>query len=64
VCCGTAAPLCNARSVRYYDGNGWIWPGAIAVAAVIAAAVWLFWLLVFGFALVALWALVAALFGR
>ena len=56
--------LCNAHSVRYVDSSGWVWPGAFAVAALIAAAVWLFWLLVFGLVVVVLWALVAALLGR
>jgi hypothetical protein len=50
--------------VRYVDSSGWVWPGAFAVAALIAAAVWLFWLLVFGLVVVVLWALVAALLGR
>jgi hypothetical protein len=52
------------QSVYYQDGNGWIWPGAVANAAMIAAAVWLFWLLVIGVVLVVGWVLVLALFGR
>jgi hypothetical protein len=50
--------------VRYIGSNGWVSPGALVVATAIAAVVWMFWLLVFGLTLVAVWAVVAALFGR
>jgi hypothetical protein len=53
----------KARCVRHYSG-GWIMPASVAIFMTIAAAVWLFWLLVIGVALVVGWALVAALFGR
>jgi hypothetical protein len=36
----------------------------VAIAALVVAAVMVFWLVVIGVALVALWALAAALFGR
>jgi hypothetical protein len=41
----------KARCVRHYSG-GWIMPASVALFMTIAAAVWLFWLLVIGVALV------------
>jgi hypothetical protein len=39
-------------------------PASVAIFMTIAAAVWAFWLLVFGLVVVGVWVLVAALLGH